>query len=105
MYRSGLRADIRVNSRSNERKGSTTVRACYRLFAAMNRIAKLVGLASALAAGEAVSPGCALRKGLPLTSDSPFVNRLFVFLLQGALGLDAAFDGDAAAFVRYVAER
>ena len=44
---------------------STTVRAYYRLFAAMNRIAKLVGLAGVLASGEAVWPRPAFRKGLP----------------------------------------
>jgi len=36
-----------------QRAFPTRVRAYYRLFAAMNRIAKLVGLASALASGEA----------------------------------------------------
>jgi hypothetical protein len=62
------------------------VRVCYRLFPAMNRIAKLVGLASVLGSGEAVWPRHAFRKGLPSRYESAFEIRQFASLLQGAFG-------------------
>src|SRR5947207_15787057 len=67
-------------------KFPTRVRAYYRLFAAMSRIVKLVGLENVLASGEAVWPRPVFRKGLPSRYESAFEIRQFASLLHGAFG-------------------
>jgi len=52
----------------------------------MNKIAKLVGLASVLASGEAVWSRPAFRKGLRSRYEPAFEIRQFASLLQGAFG-------------------